>query len=244
MKFCAFCGSTLNDNETCSCQETPVSVQEEASVTLQAPQDSFTQQTQLGVQPPQYPPYPPKSPYTPPHPSPYPPNPYAQSYPPSNPPVGYPYYPPPQKIVKKSAPGQKMIKVTGILMTIFGGLETMDMASYLDSTENFGSNVSALTLAGGGFSSLLLFELISALATLGFGIAGIVLSKNRAKASTVTLFGVVLIALRVVIFGLSISSRNVYPVFRSAGYVNLILSSVLPILYIVGGSIRKKNAEQ
>jgi hypothetical protein len=140
-----------------------------------------------------------------------------------------------------------MIKVAGILMTIFGAIEAMGLPSRIEPAERGfgGSDVSAISAyAGSGFSFLFLIEVVTALATLAFGIAGIVLSKDGSKASAVILFGVVLLALEILVFSVSFGSLNAYPVLDTGRYFDLIFSSVLPVLYIVGGSVRRKGEKK
>lgn len=121
-----------------------------------------------------------------------------------------------------------------------GKLAELDSAMRPDY--GYGENVAAFS--GGGVSGVWVFEMLIALLMLGFGIAGIVFSKDRSKASVISIFGVTLVLLLVIDFIWSvISVSNSFASFYEFSYFfDLIFSCVLPILYIVGGVVRKKGA--
>jgi len=121
-----------------------------------------------------------------------------------------------------------MIKVTGILMTIFGAIAlVLSIAA-----------VGALSWLGGSVTALLYFELIATIAYVAFGIMGIVMCGNREKGSLIMTLGIIILLYKIIdliwaiaVFGPDIGSSTVF---------GAIFGFILPILYIVGGNTRKK----
>jgi hypothetical protein len=152
-------------------------------------------------------------------------------------------YTPPQTpyapVNSASQPGKKMIKVTGILMTIFGSFAFIMTMMTLAAVETlFGY------AAGGSVTGVLVFELLMAGAMLAFGIVGIVSAKDPAKGMMIVVFGIILIVARVIDFGWAMAVYNDMGVADQLGaslVSGVIGGCVLPILYMVGGNIRRKS---
>ncbi len=218
MKFCMYCGKALEDNALCTCPGAQLAANQQA------------QQQAADQQPGAQQPYAPPNAYSQPNQQ-YNQNPYA--------PQGA--YPPVTRAAAKTPqPGRKMIKVTGILMTIFGGIGVITGLSGIAGMDSlFGY------LLGGSVVAVLVYELLAAGVMLAFGIAGINFSKSPAKGMTVVVFGIILIVLRVIDFGWAFAVFNGYNVLDDFGaslFGGMIGGLVLPILYMVGGNIRKNSS--
>ena len=138
-------------------------------------------------------------------------------------------------IPPSSAPGQSMIKVSGVILTIFGALGLILGFIALAGLSLLGSLGEALML-------LTIYELVMAALTLTFGICGISFAPRKEKASAVIALGVTLIALRVIdlIWGIVVVSQFSGTLGANT-IVGVLLGCVLPLLYIVGGNARKKS---
>jgi hypothetical protein len=220
MKFCVYCGAQLEDNATCTCQGAQMAANQQAQLAQQVQQA-----------PPQNP-----APYNPP----YSPPAYAQ---PSYTPPQAPYAP----VTPPSQPGRKMIKVAGILMTILGGMAFFSIVVFLliapsvmemiDDLGYFFEDVYGMY----DFYSIetlfvsMLSGLISSGIMLAFGIIGIIFSKSPAKGTAVMVLGIIQLVLSVI--GSFVNNG-----VNGLAIMSLFTSSVLPILYIVGGNIRRKSA--
>ena len=138
-----------------------------------------------------------------------------------------PYGTPPS-FASAKRPGKTMIMVAGIIMTVFGGVSVLINASAY----------AAASILFGGLSALLLFELAVSALMLAFGICGIVMAPKRERASAIMGFGVTIIALRLIdlIWAISILGDLV----EYSTIVGVFAGCALPILYIVGGNLRKK----
>lgn len=242
MRYCEYCGTQLADNAVCTCQGAQLAANQ------QAQQQATEQQTLPGMQQPYAPPNPynqpneqfnPNQPYNPT--PPYNPNPYAP--PAAYPPVNNAVNNPPQ-------PGRKMIKVSGILMTIFSscallvalsGLAFSAAVTEMDGffgdyfNDYFGPSVYSEAF----FSSMLTMLLSSGL-MLAFGIMGIAFSKKPERGTAVMVLGIIMLALLVISTGLSLTYSN--GMIVSMVMTNIISGSVLPILYVVGGYRRRKSS--
>jgi hypothetical protein len=235
MKFCSFCGSTLNDNEVCSCQQTPAAQTETPERFAQAQMPPLPG---ANTQPANPPIYPQTSPYL--QPPPYPPPLPQYGYPPPGyPPPGYP--PPGYKVVE---PGRKMMKVSAILMVVMGGygfLFSIPLRnSWSVALKNFGF------LFSYDFIPPIVFAAAIMLLSIVFGILGIAYSKNPNKAGSVIVMGIVLLFLQVVciLWGAFGITRDINILYGSFIFeIGMMLDTiVLPILYIVGGNKRRKSA--
>ena len=127
-------------------------------------------------------------------------------------------------------PGRKMIRVSGIIMTVLGGLMLLSFFAYTIDENNY--NASALSI---------IFTLILGGMQLGFGIAGIVympkISPDIKKANSIIAFGIAVLAVLLLYLLVSVVAANESAIGEAMS--NIILLSTLPILYIVGGSKMK-----
>lgn len=130
--------------------------------------------------------------------------------------------------------GTGFLKVTGILMIIFGGLSII-----LGIIAALG--VAALVyISDGAASSALLYTsvtllIVSAAAELVAGIIGIVNCKKPEKAGTCIAWGIIVAVLCVAGTILESVGGSSFSVF------SLISGLVLPILYIIGAAFNKKE---
>ena len=126
--------------------------------------------------------------------------------------------------------GSKFVKVTGILMIIFGAI-----ALILSIIAFAGIGLLA---AMGASSSLLtvscILMLVGAIAELVAGIIGVKNWNKLEKAGTCIVWGVIVIALCVVSNILTVVGGGEFSV------VNLLTGLVIPVLYLIGGIQNKK----
>ncbi len=227
MRYCEYCGTQLADNAACVCQGAQLAANQQA-------QQSGEQQPYA------------QNPYNtyPYNPTPYNANPYT---PPQ------PSYPPVTNTVNNAPqPGRKMIKVSGILMTIFSSIalfslitvlamapvieEVMDDAEFFFrdffDAYNYSYEIEFpfAAVIGGIFTSGMM---------LAFGIMGIAFSKKPERGTAVMVLGIIMLALLVISTGLTLTDSN--GMIGSMVMTNIITGSVLPILYIVGGYRRRKS---
>jgi hypothetical protein len=135
---------------------------------------------------------------------------------------------------KKVQPGRKMIKVTGILMIIFGAIGLIVTLASMEALSWYDELVAATA-----------FEAIAAAIMLAFGIAGVSMSGKPGKGSVIIAFGIVILALKVadLVWGISIINSFGYYIdssYESSLYTSAIAGLVLPILYIVGGAKKRR----
>lgn len=130
------------------------------------------------------------------------------------------------------AKGSGFLKVTGILMVIFGAIALLTSITGL-------LGVSALVALGGaGLLPIWLYagafvSLISAVAELVAGIIGIKNCKKPEKAGTCMAWGIIVAALCVLGCILTVVGGDAFPV------MSLIFGMVLPVLYIIGAAKNK-----
>jgi len=210
MQFCTDCGKQIEVGSVCECRQSQ-------QMPTQIPQPNqfqqpvqFQQPNQFQQPPPQYPQQPNQFQQPPPQ---YPQQP------------GYPY---PYGQPKAKLPGQTMIRVSGILLTIFGGIAAPVMVAALDAVDTLGR------LVPDSYKTYLGFSALMAIAALVVGIIGIALASKKDKAGLIIGCGVTLIVLRGIdliwalsAFGNLVEGSTVF--FALAGLT-------LPILYIVGGN--------
>ena len=159
---------------------------------------------------------------------------YPQPYPQPYQQVPYPYGVVVPPLVRQKRPGETMIMVSGILMTILSGLGLVMALIILPlAAGSIGSGDEEMT-------NFLIYELISIILTLAFGIAGISISSKKASAPAVIGFGMALITLRILFL---VWVNNVTYDMPPAIVVYCVLGCLLPLLYIVGGSIRARAGQ-
>ena len=133
------------------------------------------------------------------------------------------YYQQPQLMLLA---GKTMIKVSSILLIVFGGLLFFGMIGALTS---YVSN---------RLEAIYTFELSMGVLTLSFGIVGTVVASKKERASMIIGFGIALVALYAVDFIWGIGFLGSY-YFDGPSIVFSIAGLVLSILLIVGGNTRR-----
>jgi len=130
-----------------------------------------------------------------------------------------------------------MIRVTGILMIVFGSIALVATVSVLSGM--IGSFMSALT-------ALMIYELLMGALTLVFGIAGVMNARKVTKAQSIITMGVTLLVIRIIdtiatsVILIDLSNLNAVELSSIFGSM---LGYVLPILYIVGGNMNKRDIQ-
>jgi hypothetical protein len=133
-----------------------------------------------------------------------------------------------------NAPGKGLLKTVSILFIIFGAIATLFyvvalMGSAALSTAGFIGAVVGGTLL---VSSVIM--LIASVLELIIGIMGVGRSGNPDKAGFFITTGIVLCILTVIPFIITISA--------GAFDLTSLIGFILPVLYIIGGSMNKKAA--
>jgi hypothetical protein len=130
-----------------------------------------------------------------------------------------------------------MIRVTGILLTVFGSIGLLVTVAALDTL----NSVSAFTRAfiPENWEALIYFELIINCLVLAFGIAGIALASKKDKAGVFIGFGATIAALKTIDLLWAVSAFGEH--LETATIMGSLASIVLPILYIVGGNKLKQS---
>ncbi len=131
-----------------------------------------------------------------------------------------------------NAPGKGLLKVSGILLIIFGAIAIVLMLLALVAS------VALIALSPAALILVLacIIGLAGAVLDLIAGILGVKNCDKPEKAKSCFVFGIILIAIQVVSMVLSISGGS----FDWTSIVGL----VLPVLYLVGASQNKKFFEQ
>lgn len=130
------------------------------------------------------------------------------------------------------AKGSGFLKVTGILMVIFGAIALITSITGL-------LGISALVaLSGGLLNATWLYvgafiSLVSAVAELVAGIVGIKNCKAPEKAGTCMTWGIIVAALCLLGCIFTVVGGDSFPV------MSLIFGMVLPVLYIIGAAKNK-----
>ncbi|MGN0601869.1 MAG: hypothetical protein ACI4I7_04085 [Oscillospiraceae bacterium] len=134
-----------------------------------------------------------------------------------------------------TAKGSGFLKVTGILMIIFGSIALIvSIVAIL--------GIAALAyISSGEMSSALLYtagvlSLISAVAEFVTGILGVKNCKRPEKAGTCIAWGIIVIVLSVAGSILTVVGGDSFPVF------SFLLGLVMPVLFIIGAVKNKKSA--
>ena len=134
---------------------------------------------------------------------------------------------------KSATPGKGLIKVTGILLIIFGaialifGIIAIAAVAYVGGL--FDEDVSAL------YSLSVIYAFIPTILSFIAGIVGVKNCGNPTKAGTCFAWGIVLIILFVI--------STILDIVNSAFSVISIIGVVLPILFLIG-AIQNRNAAQ
>ena len=128
--------------------------------------------------------------------------------------------------------GKALIQVVGILLIIFGALGVL--IGLVGLLGNLGTGSAGLII-------LLFFEIVMAGCTLGFGIFGVRNCRNAAKAQTIVLMGIILCVLRVI--DLVLGALVVDVLANISVFTGAVFGLILPILYIIGGSMNKKSQQ-
>lgn len=131
-----------------------------------------------------------------------------------------------------NAPGKGLLKVVSILFIIFGAIATIiSLIAVLGAA--------ALTAYAGELAAVLMIGMILLLVVsvleLILGIVGLKKCGDPAKAGFFIVTGIVLCALSLLSIILTLTNGGTFDVTGGVGFI-------LPILYIVGGSMNKKAA--
>lgn len=132
--------------------------------------------------------------------------------------------------------GSKMLKVTGILMIIFGSIALIGSFITMGSISVLG----ALGASTGLLWISAILSLVGTVAEFVAGILGVVNWNKPDKAGVCIAFGVVIAALTVVSFIFSMIAYS-----ESFGFmtiISLFSGLVLPVLYLIGANNNKKQA--
>ena len=132
--------------------------------------------------------------------------------------------------------GSKMLKVTGILMIIFGSIALIGSFVTMASISVLG----ALGASTGLLWISAILSLVGTVAEFVAGILGVVNWNKPEKAGVCMAFGVVIAVLTVASFIFSMIAYS-----ESFGFmtiISLFSGLVLPVLYLIGANNNKKQA--
>lgn len=133
--------------------------------------------------------------------------------------------------------GSKLLKVTGIIITVFGAISLL---------ANLFSLIVALDIESSGlyfptyYWTLLLLSLISSILYLLLGILGIKNWQKPEKANICIVVDIIFILLTLINNICNIIINSLSPIF----YFSIIISLVLPVLYLVAAFQLKKMGKQ
>ena len=129
--------------------------------------------------------------------------------------------------------GSKFLKVTGILMIIFGAL-----ALILSIVAAIGlAALAALDLNTWQYTSAVILMLVGSIFELIAGIVGVKNCNKPEKAGTCMVWGIIVIALSVLSNVLTLVGNP-----DNFSIVNLLTGLVIPVLYLIGAVMNKKAA--
>lgn len=152
----------------------------------------------------------------------------------------------------QEAKGKTFLKVTGILLIIFGALGlisslvSMAGASVLSAlAAEFGANLGGILMLSA------IVSIVLGAVDLVAGILGVKNAQLPEKAQVCFIMGIIMVLLQVVsfIFALVVNS-SMTPIYEAAGMPNpgivtsvlgLIVGLVLPVLYLVGANKNKQS---
>ena len=129
--------------------------------------------------------------------------------------------------------GSKFLKVTGILMIIFGAL-----AMILSIVAAIGlAALVALDLNTWQYTAAVILMLVGSIFELIAGIVGVKNCNKPEKAGTCMVWGIIVIALSVLSNVLTLVGNP-----DNFSIVNLLTGLVIPVLYLIGAVMNKKAA--
>lgn len=129
--------------------------------------------------------------------------------------------------------GSKFLKVTGILMIIFGAL-----ALILSIVAAIGlAALVALDLNTWQYTAAVILMLVSSIFEMIAGIVGVKNCNKPEKAGTCMVWGIIVIALSVLSNVLTLVGNP-----DNFSIVNLLTGLVIPVLYLIGAVMNKKAA--
>lgn len=129
--------------------------------------------------------------------------------------------------------GSKFLKVTGILMIIFGAL-----ALILSIVAAIGlAALAALDLNTWQYTLAVILMLVGSIFELIAGIVGVKNCNKPEKAGTCMVWGIIVIALSVLSNVLTLVGNP-----DNFSIVNLLTGLVIPVLYLIGAVMNKKAA--
>lgn len=165
------------------------------------------------------------------------------------------------------APRSKMVFVTGILFTIFGGLALVNVLFSFKNMES-GMQYLSVTLTPEGVEQMMkvtpiirIFSLIMAAVELAAGISGILYCRKPEKAFFVIAYGILLIGLviinSVVIGRMTTRIMTTYMktdmigqmemvsgITKMSTIIGMVLALIVPVLYLIGGFMLNKRRVQ
>ncbi|MCI6980297.1 MAG: hypothetical protein MR918_07020 [Clostridiales bacterium] len=129
--------------------------------------------------------------------------------------------------------GSKFLKVTGILMIIFGAL-----ALILSIVAAIGlATLAALDLNTWQYTAAVILMLVGSIFEMIAGIVGVKNCNKPEKAGTCMVWGIIVIALSVLSNVLTLVGNP-----DNFSIVNLLTGLVIPVLYLIGAVMNKKAA--
>ncbi len=129
--------------------------------------------------------------------------------------------------------GSKFLKVTGILMIVFGAL-----ALILSIVAAIGlAALVALELNTWQYTAAVILMLVGSIFELIAGIVGVKNCNKPEKAGTCMVWGIIVIALSVLSNVLTLVGNP-----DNFSIVNLLTGLVIPVLYLIGAVMNKKAA--
>lgn len=129
--------------------------------------------------------------------------------------------------------GSKFLKVTGILMIVFGAL-----ALILSIVAAIGlAALVALELNTWQYTAAVILMLVSSIFEMIAGIVGVKNCNKPEKAGTCMVWGIIVIALSVLSNVLTLVGNP-----DNFSIVNLLTGLVIPVLYLIGAVMNKKAA--
>lgn len=139
------------------------------------------------------------------------------------------------------AKGKNILKVSGILLIIFGAIGLIMTIVSLVGASAIGAMAGAMGVDTGAYNALVTVSGVISIAcgavNLIAGILGVINAAKPEKAKTCMLLGIIMVVLQVVstIFSIVVSG------FNGTVFVGLIVGLVLPVLMIVGANQNKQS---